>query len=596
MGQSNSATAQASRHKLRLIYGIMFAVSVLLVMFSWRWQVIDAAKFQAEATGRSTEAVIPALRGSIYAKDGTTLAYSEPRYDGYIWLPELEFREQKGLQTRDQLLEGLAPILDTTPEALGNKILGMSEAGLAWIKIGDGITLDQRNQIIGLSDVEDGSDASITGYDFVQTSKRIYPEGQLASQILGLTNSPEPGKTIGQGGLEGEWDGNLEPISGYIGGERDAKGNAIGISTEKTIEAIRGDAIYTSIDKHLQKIVEDNLKWAVEQFAASSGSVVIMDPHSGEVMAMANFPTYDPNLRDNPDPNVYGNKGISEPYEIGSVGKIFTLAAALDSGAVTPDTVVIQGHNGCERIHDDLEPVCTHDKLPQPPLPIKEAFALSDNIYFLHTAQLMEPEAFYDYLVKFGIGKPTGIDLKGESFGYLKDPQRWNIADIAAYSYGHSYQVNLLQATSAVAAVANGGVLMQPHVVTKVERANGESIIFEPRAIDRVIKQETSLIMDEMMHTIYQNNIFWWEGHYADLKQYKVALKSGTALIPYKDRLGYSADINATYAGYDASPDRTFAMLVRLERPQGSLASTNARVLWLEIFRDIKDYLGIKPT
>lgn len=574
-------------------------VALLLIIFAFRWQVAEAERFTLAADGRSQLSYIPSVRGSIYASDGTTLAYSEPRYDVYVWLPELQFRELKEIQTRVEFTDKLGSLIDKSGEQLRQELSALEAQDVKYIKVADSVTVEVRNQIMALTldadkDKPENQRRKLTGYEMKETSKRIYPENELASQLIGLTKQLEDGSTVGLGGLEAEW-AELEPIEGIVSGERDARGNAIALSAEKTVEAQRGNSIYTSIDKRLQLLVENRLKWAVEAFSAASGSVVIMDPKTGEVKAMANYPTYNPNLREAKDPSVFGNKAISEPYEIGSVGKSFTLAAALDTGTVNPDSVIIQGHQGCEKIHDDLEPVCTHDKLPQPPLPIKEAFALSDNIYFLHLAQLMEKQDFHDYLVNFGIGIPSGVDIKGESAGYpVKDVEKWNVADQAAYSYGHSYQMNLLQVANGIGAIANYGVLMQPHVVNKVQRVDGTEITLPPRAVKRVITKETAQTMDEIMHQVYQNNLFWWERHYDDLRSYKIAMKSGTALIPLKNGLGYSNEINATYAGYDASPDRSFVMIVRLERPQGSLASTNARILWLELFRDIKDYLGVK--
>lgn len=595
----NMANQQGFISKIRLVYAVMLIGAILLVMFAFRWQVVEAEKFSLEADGRSKESFIPAVRGSIYAADGTTLAYSEPRYDVYVWIPELIFREQKNIQTREEFTSKIGPLIDKTGEQLKQELDDVYKNGVRSIKIADAVTVEVRQKIIDLTvdadkDLPANNRRHITGYELVETSKRIYPENQLASQVLGLTKELDTGKTIGLGGLEAEWE-ELEPLEGIISGERDAHGNAIGISAEKTIGAQRGNSIYTSIDKKVQAVVEEKLKWGVEAYSAKSGSVVVMDPKTGTVIAMANYPTYDPNLREATDPAVYGNKAVSEPFEIGSIGKIFTMAAAIDMAAVTPNSVILQGHQGCEKIHEELEPVCTHDKLPQPPMPIKDAFALSDNIYFLHLAQLMDKQGFYDYLNEFGIGHSSGVDIKGESTGaLLKEPVKWNVGDQAAYSYGHSYQVNLLQATSAIGAIANRGILMQPHAVTKVKRADGTEISLQPRAIRRIVSESTAQQMDEMMFQIYQNNIFWSERHYADLKNYKIAMKSGTAVIPLANGLGYSNDINATYAGYDASPDHTFVMLVRLERPVGALASMNSRIVWLEIFRSIKDYLGVR--
>lgn len=561
--------------------------------------MVEASKLSAQAS-RYKDETIPSLRGTIYASDGSTLAYSQPKYDVFVWMPDLQFAERKGGQTREELTRKLAEIIDKSAESIGKSISDLSSDGVGWIKIADNISVEQREKILTLTrDVDNdktvGTRRFLSGINFQPDSTRIYPEKRVAAHIVGLTNVVGDRKLVGVAGLEAEWDKYLNPREGYVTGETDARGNAVGLAAEKSKEAIRGSSLYTSLDKRIQEAVQERLKWAVEYYGAKSGGVVVMQPKTGNIMALANYPDYDPNLREEKDPAVYGNKAVSEPYEIGSVGKIFTLSAAIDQGVVTPDTVVIQGHNGCEKVLEDLDPVCTHDKLPQPPMPIKQAFALSDNIYFLHLAQLMQPETFYDYLVKFGVGRKSAVDIYGESSGTeLTDWREWNKSDQAAYSYGHSYQMNLVQVASAVSAVANDGWFMQPHLVTKVVDGDGREVDYVPTALRQIVKEDTVKQMDEMMYQIYKNNIYYWEHQYDDLRNYKIAMKSGTALIPIPG-IGYTNKINATYAGYDASPDASFTMIVRLEDPKyGSLAGQNARVLWLEIFRDIKDIIGVK--
>jgi cell division protein FtsI (penicillin-binding protein 3) len=402
---------------------------------------------------------------------------------------------------------------------------------------------------------------------------------------------------VGISGLEAEWDGYLEPQVGFVQGERDAVGNAISLASEKTIEAKRGSSIYTTIDKKLQNIVERDLKRAITKYKAKSGTVIIMDPKTGYIMALANYPDYDPNLREEKDPEAYGNKAVGEPYEVGSVGKVLTLAAAVDAGVVKPGSVILKnGHEGCEKIHKDLNKVCTHDSLPQPAISIAQAFALSDNIYFLHLGDILEkssPGIFSEYLDKFGIGKPAGIDISGESFGYLKDWKLWNIGDIAAYSYGHSYQVNAIQVISSVAAVANYGTRMQPKLIKKIVEDDGTTIEFKPVPVAQVVKPTTTKHMDMMMGIIYQNTIGYYPWEYSHLGEYKIAMKSGTALIP-NNIGGYSNRINATYVGYDATPCRTFIMLTRLEDPKvGDLASQNSGFLWMDVFNDVRDHIGV---
>lgn len=587
--------------RVRIVYTMIFVLAALLAALCTKWDVVDAAYFRSIAESRVRDGILKALRGTIYAADGTTLAYSERRYNVFIYTRELFFAEEKMLQTRREFTSKLAPIIDTTVENLERKIIENREKGVEWIKVASNITSEQHDKIQNLRRDRDAAlkpekQGRLQGFGFEHTSKRIYPEARLASQVIGLTNPNEKGDMIGLGGLEGGWDGHLEPVEGFVQGETDALGNAIGIASSMTIEAERGSNIYTTIDKYLQKVTQDKLKWAVEKYQADSGSVIIMDPKTGAILALANYPDYDPNVREETDGNVYGNQAVSEPYEAGSVGKIITLAAAIDSDTVTPDTVVIEGHKGCEKIHQDLEPVCTHDKQPQPPLPIKEAFALSDNIYFLHLAEKIEkekPTMFYQYLTNFGVNRASGIDLQGESIGVpLTDPKLWNIGDIAAYSYGHSYQVNLVQIADYVSAIANKGVRMQPYVVSKIVEGDGNVVEFKPQALARVVTESTTNQMDIMMNAIYKRNIYGWEGYYNGLRNAPIAMKSGTALIQRNGR--YTNDINATYVGYDFSPERRFVMVSRLENPrQGDLAGQNARLLWLETFKEIKGYLGM---
>lgn len=587
--------------KIRLVYLFAFVGAIILGSFALRWHVVEAAKFTNLAEARSRSEAIPALRGTIYANDGSTLAYSQPRYNLYIYYRDLQFAEEKGLQTREEFVDGVAPIIDTTPERLNKLLEEKIDAGIYWFRIAEAITISEGERIQNLTrekdkDLDVDERGKLQGYTLIPTYKRIYPENKLAAQVLGLTKINEDNfevETVGQSGLEGEWNGILEPLEGYVGGEVDALGNVLGLASEETIEAKRGSDIYTSIDKRIQREIEYQLAKGVRDYEAASGSIIVMEPRTGAILAMANYPTYNPNSRSQENSDAYGLKAVSEPYEVGSVGKTFTLAAAIDVGAAKPSDVLLpNGHEGCMFLIEGLADVCTADKKPQPAMPLNEAYRLSDNLYFIALAEKMKKRDMYEYLSKFGIGRVTGVDVSGESIGYLKDWQDWNRADVAAYSYGHSYQANLLQVTAGYAALANYGVRMQPHFVTKVVEADGTEKIYEPTAIERAVSKKTVLKMDSMMNEVFLSNVPYWD---QDLTQYRIALKSGTALIPYRDRAGYSSEVNTTYIGYDASPDRKFVLAIRLDSPQiGDLSSENTRYVWMNTFRAIKDIIGVR--
>lgn len=203
----------------------------------------------------------------------------------------------------------------------------------------------------------------------------------------------------------------------------------------------------------------------------------------------------------------------------------------------------------------------------------------------------------YNYLKAFGVGNSTGIDLTGESIGNLKNYVQWNTGDVSAYSYGHGYLINAVQATAGVGAIPNKGVRMKPYIVTKVEDSEGNVREYKPEQVERVIKEETANTMIDIMHRGFQASIGMYEYYYHDLLNYNIGMKSGTALIA--ESTGYTDDINGTYVGFDGSPERKFVMFVRLEKPQkpqgAKIAYNNTRLVWLETFAAIKDYLAV-PT
>jgi len=581
--------------KIRIIYFVFFVFAIMLVSIAARWQIINASEFQKISDGRIYSSELDSLRGSIYASDNSTLAYSEPRFDMFVWLEDIEFFEEKGLQTREEFINKITEIIDVSSEELENLIAENEDKGIKWFKIADNLDPEQWKALTLLKRDKDPS-RNLLGYQFVPTSERVYPESTLAAHVIGLTNTYKD-DLFGTGGIEEFWNGDLNPRKGILVEETDASGRALATSLVATVDPKPGSSIYTSIDKKLQKIVEDELKKGVDKFDAESGTIIVMDPKTGEVMALANYPSYNPNEREEEDPGVYTNVALSKPYEIGSVGKVFTISAGIDLGVFDYDTIILEnGHEGCVKFTDELGPLCTWDKKPQPPMTVKECFALSDNICFFEMSKMIGQERFYEYLRDFGIGQPTGIDISGESIGLLKDSSEWNIGDVAAYSYGHGYQMNAIQGISAVSAVANKGIRMKPHIVTKVIKGDGEEISFEFEAInnqERIVEEDTAELVADMMHNNYLYDIKDYEYWYQDLENYKIGWKSGTALIA--NQQGYTSDVNATQVGFDLSPERKFIMLVRLEKPKtgGQLSFYNSRVLWLDTFAQIKDYLQV---
>lgn len=575
--------------KIRAIHVIGFTTAILLVIFAFRWQVVDASRLQEELQLRRKAYLIPSVRGPILSRDSSTLAYSEPRADLYAYTVEMDVAEQQGQQTREEFYRKILPYTKfTTIAELEQLFIDKKKEKIVWFQIAKGLTLKQRDEVDALK--RDKDKGKLQGLDLPYAQQRFYPENTLAGQLIGFADNRDDGSMIGRSGIEAWGNGDLEPQKGYVTYDIDAAGNPVTGTTDAKIQAKRGSTIVTTIDKFLQKKLEENLVQGVARFQAKAAQGIIMDPKSGEVLALANVPLFNPNERAVLDPAIYSNAAITQPYEIGSVGKAFTLTAAIDANVYKPGDIVIDGHNGCENLIEGFR-VCNLFNRKAGALTLERATVLSDNVAYYHISKTIGAETLHQYLNDFGVGYKSGIQLLEESHGVIKDANRWNENDISAYSYGTSYGMNTVGAAAGVAAIANYGVRMQPMLVKEITGADGRKVEYKPRAIKKVMAESSSQVVSEILFQVFKSNLS--EAYYkAALKDVRIGMKSGTGLIA-KDGV-YTKDYNATYVGFDISPDRRFLMLIRLDSPQiGRISGENARVLWLDTFLSMKDYLGM---
>lgn len=587
--------------RLRLIYFCFFAACLGLIASAVRWQVINAEEFKNIAEGRTYTSELQSLRGSIYSSDGTTLAYSVRTFDLAVWMDDLRYFEdpKRGFQTREEFVRKIAQEINTTPEELADIIKKNEEQQIRWFIIARDLTDTQWTNIRNLR-TDANPNRLLKGFGWENKSKRVYPEGRLAAHLLGITNI-ENNQLVGKSGLEGYWNARLNPVKGFVIKENNVFGESVTNSLIPTIEPKGGSSLYTSIDKRLQQVIEEKARQGAEMYQAETVNIIIMDPKTGKIMAFANYPSYDPNERKETG-DVYTDKALTAPYEMGSTGKALTLAAAIDQNAITLDTIVLpEGHQGCEQ-YDIPNPTpkdqfCTWDKKPQPPMTVTECLIRSDNICFAHIARNIDNDTFYEYLDKFGVGRATGIDLFNDDPGFIPPTNKWTVSEEATISYGHGYQLTALQAIDSISTIANKGIRMKPYLVERIVKSDGEEIIQNPTVLEKVVSEEAAQTVANAMHEVYLNDIKDWEPYYQHLKSYPIAAKSGTAII-YDNNVGdYINEINATYVGFDISPERRFVMLIRLEKPKvGDLSFYNVRPLWLDTFNAIKDFIGMKPN
>lgn len=578
-----------SKWRIKIVYSVLIALVVLIIGFLFRWQILEYDRYRVMANQRVKDTYLASLRGSILASDGSPLAYSIPVYDVYAYVPEIEYAEDLSLQTRDEFIAKAGSVLEIDEQVIRDKL----NSGVLYVILRRQVTTDVKDNLEALrTNVHE--DRQLDGLHFEPSEKRIYPDKQLGSHIIGFVGKNVVGNDVGRNGVEGYWNGDLAWKKGFIIEETDSFGNQILTGKYEPIFPKVGRNVRLTIDRGLQQIVEEKIEEGVKRWDAESGSVVILDPRSGKVLAMANYPTYDPNsYSDVRDYSVFKNKVVSDPYEFGSVGKCFTASAAIDTKEATPDTIIFEHHDGCTHVLEEKE-ICTASKDPAGPMDLTDVLAYSDNIGAFFTAEMVGSEDFYHYLREFGFGIKTNVGLAEESTSLLKPGNRWNRADLAAYSYGQGYSATPIQIVSAISAIPNKGKRMQPYIVSKIYDEE-EEIEIKPRIASEPMSKESAMTVNEMLTEVFDRNGSKWE--FKELTNYKLAGKSGTASVLADNGLSYAEDkVNVSFVGWDASDNPKFVMLIKLEEPEGAPFSVHSvQPLWMETFLEIRDYVGIVP-
>jgi cell division protein FtsI/penicillin-binding protein 2 len=417
---------------------------------------------------------------------------------------------------------------------------------------------------------------------------REYPEGTLAAHVLGYVGYQGQERS-GKYGIEGNFNAQLEGTSGWFSGEKDAKGNLIGVSNRIFEAAQDGDDVVLTIDRVVQSIIEQELKAGVEKYRAERGSVLVMDPDTGAVLGMATYPTYDPNYYyDIKDPHVQVNPVVSDLFEPGSILKPVIMAGAIEQGLVTPNTTMVD--NG--PVHIGKFTINTFDGKHRGVQTMTQVLEQSNNVGMVWVGQQMKAEMLYDYLRRFGVGEKTGIELEGETQSTLTEPQRWSDATVATTSFGQGVVLTPIQALNAINAIANGGKLMQPYIVSKVQHSNGGEIDTKPTVVRQVVSPGTSSQVSAMMVSVIENGV----GALGKVPGYYLAGKTGTAQVA--DGSGkYSLDRKIiSFTGFGPAEKPKFSILIKLDNPAGlSFASGTAAPMFHNIAQKLLNYYQIAP-
>lgn len=444
-----------------------------------------------------------------------------------------------------------------------------------------------------LSDQEENQirDAEIKGVYLAQESWRSYPGGALAAQTLGFVGYN--GDLIeGRYGVENYFEDDLKGNFGVLEQERDTGGRWISIGSKSLIPAQNGKDIVLTLDHVIQFKAEMALQNAVRRHGADSGKIIIMEPYSGRILALAAEPTFDLNNYSNvEDINVFRNPVVSDAYECGSVFKTITMASGIDAGKVNPDTTYYDSGQVTEAGFT----IKNSDLKSNGEQTMTNVLEKSLNTGAIYVEKQLGNEMFYDYVRNFGFGQKTGVSLPHESDGNISNLKTDRDIEFFTASFGQGITVTPLQLVNAYAAIANGGQLMQPQVVKKIgEGDDGTDIDSGGTVIRKVISKSTANQIGLMLESVILNG----HGKLAGVPGYRIAGKTGTAQIPDKEKGGYlEGATTGSFAGFGPIDNPKFVMLVIIDYPKDvEWAESTAAPVFGELAKFLMDYYAIEPT
>jgi cell division protein FtsI (penicillin-binding protein 3) len=550
------------RFRLATLLGIFLILFVALISRAIQLQILSGKTLKKMADRQHVQPVLlQPERGIIFDRNGDKLAASI-QVDSVC-------AEPTRIANPDSAARQIAPILKMDPEALRKKLSGRKH--FAWIA--RKVPADQSAAM---------EKVRIEGVYLVKEPKRIYPNGEMAAAVIGFVGLDADGIE----GLEMRYNGELKGTPEKLAWFRDAKGKKIYASLEKA-EAAKPEDNYNlvlTLDSRIQYLVESKLREAVKAKGARGGFAMVMDPRTGEVLAMANEPGFDPNTpKDTPDKG--RNRAITDVFDPGSTFKPFLAAAALEEKAVSESTR-LNCENGAYKVNDRVFHEANRKRYGT--LMFREVIKYSSNIGCVKTAERLGKERFYEYITRFGFGARTGIDLPGESRGLLRPVRNWTRVDMSTVAFGQGVSVTALQLITALSAIANDGVLMKPLIVRAVVDKQGRIIRgYTPTVVRRVISRETAKRLAGIMTSVVQDED--GTGKKARIANITVAGKTGTSQKFDTGRRAYSSErVRTSFMGFFPAEKPQITMLIVLDEPKidkwGGMASA-------PVFRDIGDQI-----
>ncbi|CAN5161046.1 penicillin-binding protein [soil metagenome] len=555
--------------RYRFIF-LSFAFSFILIcgrLFYWQaFKAMELSSMGESQYGQNIK--LDPVRGEIRTTDGFPIASNKLTYQ--------VFANPKEVKDLPKTVSLLAPLLQEDPASV-SALLSLNRY---WIALKSGVDNNTKQAIDTLH---------LPGVGFDDKSVRFYPEASIAAKLLGFVGKDDSGADTGYFGLEGYYDRQLRGKEGIAKQIHDAFGRPILAKLNNATGEVNGRNITLHVDRVMQYVLENELKAGMQENGADGAMAAMVDPKTGGIIALASFPSFDPRSYYDYTDTDYKNSFISDTYEPGSTFKPLVMAAAINEGLVKPETkcticagpVSIGGYD----IH-------TWNDEYQPNLSMTEVIQHSDNTGMVFVSQKLGLDRMIEYIHKYGFGQATNIDLQGEVIPSIRPRDDWYPIDLATSSFGQGISVTPIELLMAIAALANGGKRMEPHIVANIQTPDGKTIPISPKVVNQPVSEQTAKIMTEIL----VNAVNKGEASFARLKRYRIAGKTGTAQIPVAGHYDPTQTI-ASFVGYAPAQDPKFAMIVVYDRPTKSIyGAETAAPTFFHIAQRALEYYNIPPT
>lgn len=538
---------------------------VLLAAKSFQVQVFEAGDLTRKAEDSYSSALtVKGDRGEILDRNRNKLGTS-------IEAPNIT-ADPGQIKDPGKTAETLARVLDIKKSAL----TALLSQDRRYVMVARRVSPDQADAVTRMN---------LKGIYLKADTRRFYPNRGLAAQVIGFTGKDDTGLE----GLEYKLNAVLEGRQIQVKVMRDGAGNILDIDKNQR-DQLRGNAIVLTLDKKIQFLAEEALEQAVREYGAKTGMALVMRPQTGEILAMAHYPFFNPNNFGGFDRSLYRNRAVTDAFEPGSIMKVFTVAAAIEKG-VAPGSIFFCENGdykvGGSTIHDTHE----HDWLS-----MGQIVKFSSNIGAAKISETIGSRALHHYLEAFGFGDRTRIGSPGESGGTLQPFQNWSKIDGAAISFGQGISVTGVQLISAISAIANNGRLMQPMLIKKILSPTGTDIqTFQPTVVRQVISAKTADIVKKMMSRVVDED---GTGTRAAMAGYQVCGKTSTAQKAARNGGGYARNkYIAAFGGFAPLDHPELATLIVVDEPKkehygGIVAAPAFKSIMTQSF----SYLNIPPT